>query len=162
VSCGNPGDETTAASSATAAKEASPNASQPAGVRPRDLSAIDGCEVVKSNEVVSLAGAAKLAAPPTKFPAGCMYVLEMPDGAGESYQVSLQDPALDKMLLEQLTPEDKMEKVAGPWDDARIGPEPLGKGIRMIVLRRDLAIEVAGNRRQPMVEIAKLAAARVR
>jgi hypothetical protein len=54
-----------------------------------------------------------------------------------------------------------MRRVEGPWDDGRIGPQPLGGGTRFVAVRGDLGIEVTGDRDEPMIEIAKLAASRV-
>lgn len=54
-----------------------------------------------------------------------------------------------------------MEKVAGPWDDAMIGPQSLGKGIRLIAVAGGVGIEVSGDRNEPIVALAKLAATRV-
>jgi len=134
----------------------------PAAAAERDLSGLQMCEIVKGGEVVKIAGAAKLAAAPTQVPRGCMYVLEKSDGAGEGFNLRVEAASLEAALIDHLTPQEKMEKVAGPWDDARIVPQPLGGGLRLMVLRRgDLGIEVTGKRKEPMIEIARLASSRI-
>lgn len=127
---------------------------------PRDLSAVDGCATVTGQEVVEIAGAAKLASPPAPIPAGCMYVVELNGGAGEGYQFRYDGTGMQKLLIEHLEPAENMRKIEGPWEDARIGPQPLGAGTRMIVVLDALGIELSGDRPEPLIEIAKLAAAR--
>ena len=130
--------------------------------RERDLSSLQMCEIVTGGEVVKIAGAAKLAAAPTQVPRMCMYVVQKSDGAGEGFNLRVEAASMEAMLIDHLTPQEKMEKVAGPWDDARIGPQPLGGGLRLMVLRRgDIGIEVTGKRKEPMIEIAKLASSRI-
>jgi hypothetical protein len=147
VSCGEP--KPAAAAAGSAAPAAAP-----------DLSAVRGCEIVMPAEVVSIAGAAKLATAPTALPAGCLYVVETADGRAESYQFRFDGTGMQRLLIEHLTPEEKMRRIEGPWVDARIGPQPLGGGTRLIVVLGALGIEVTGDRGEPMVEIAKLAATR--
>jgi hypothetical protein len=135
-------------------------AAPPTVASQRDVSGIKGCEVVRGSEVVTIAGGTKLSLPPTANPGGCMYVVEMADGAGESYQFRYDGSGVDRALIEHFTPEESMRRVEGPWDDGRIGPQPLGGGTRFVAVRGDVGIEVTGDREEPMIEIAKLAASR--
>lgn len=126
----------------------------------RDVSGINGCELVRGDEVVRIAGGTKLSLPPTAYPGGCMYVVERADGAAESYQFRYDGTGIDRAMIEHFTPEENMRRVEGPWDEGRIGPQPLGGGTRFLAVRGDLGLEVTGDRAEAMIEIAKLAAAR--
>lgn len=130
--------------------------------RERDLSGLQLCEIVKGAEVVKIAGGAKLAAPATSVPRGCMYVVERPGGGADHFNLRVESASLEAMLIEHLKSEETIEKVSGPWDDARVSRAKLGGGLRLMVLRRgDIGIEVAGERKEAMIEIAKLAASRI-
>lgn len=156
------GKKGAAAPTKPASSAATPTSAAP-GKRERDLSTLQLCEIVKGEEIVKIAGAAKLAAPPAQLPGGCMYVVEKSGGAAEGYNLRIESATMEAMVIDQLKPEDKMDNVPGPWDDARIGKQPLGDGLRLMVLRRnDLGIEVTGARKEPMIEIAKLAATRIK
>ena len=161
VGCGQPSEEAATAAPATSGTAMhGAAAASGAPVVDRDVSGVDGCKLITSPEIVALAGAAKLAAPPTSFPAGCLYVVEMPGGAGESYQFAYQAASLERMLIEHTEPDEHMEKVSGPWDSAMMGPQPLGKGIRLIAVTGGVGIEVSGDRPEPIMALAKLAAER--
>jgi hypothetical protein len=145
-----------ASSGPAKAKSAAPAA------RERDLSGLQLCEIVKGAEVVKIAGGAKLAAPATSVPRGCMYVVERPGGGADHFNLRVESASLEAMLIDHLEPQEQIEKVAGPWDDARLSRAKLGGGLRLMVVRRgDLGIEVAGERKEAMIEIAKLASSRI-
>ena len=87
---------------------------------------------------------------------------ERQGGGADGFNLRVESAKLEALLIDHLTPEEKMEKVPGPWDDARIGKASLGGGLRLMVLRRgDIGIEVAGVRKEAMIEIAKLASSRI-
>src|SRR5688500_15004558 len=83
TSCGGAPDENVPVGTGAdaAAAVAAADSSAPA----HDVSALNGCEIVRGEEVVRIAGATKLSLAPTAYPAGCMYVVEMAGGGGESY-----------------------------------------------------------------------------
>jgi hypothetical protein len=58
---------------------------------------------------------------------------------------------------------EKAERLAGLWDEAYVQPRELGGGFSVVAVRRgDIAVEAWGDRREPAIEIAKLAVSRVR
>ncbi len=154
VGCSSPDDTSTNTEPTAAA------ATRSAPAAARDVSGLKACELVPGAEVVKIAGASKLAAPLTAYPGGCMYVVQMADGAGESYQLRYDGSGLNRLLIEHFTPEENMRAIEGPWEQGFIGPQLLGGGTRFVAVRGDLSVEVTGDRAQPMVEIAKLAVSR--
>jgi hypothetical protein len=145
------------ASSAPAA-----SAPAPAPKKGRAISALRACEIVSDKEVASLAGGKSLVTPTHKGPI-CMYVVELPGGDVESYQLLFQSPDLIEPLLIHLSPAEKGEEIPGLWDEAYLGPEPFGKGLRILAIRRgDAGMEVSGDRREVILGIAKAAASRVK
>jgi hypothetical protein len=151
--------ETPPAKSASGPAKSAPAA--PAA-RERDLSGLQLCEIVKGAEVVKIAGGAKLAAPATSVPRGCMYVVERPGGGADHFNLRVESASLEAIVIDSLTPQEQIEKVAGPWDDARLSRAKLGGGLRLMALRRgDIGIEVAGERKEAMIEIARLASSRI-
>lgn len=125
----------------------------------RDVASLRACEIVKPAEVASIVGGPLLNEPPPGF-ANCAYVIEIA-GRTESYRLMFSEPGVYAVMLEAQTPEEKGERIDGLWDEAYVQPG-MGAGVSVIVLRRgDLALEVKGDRREPALEIARLAASRV-
>jgi len=128
----------------------------------RDLSSLKACEIVTGDEVAKIVGG-KLATPAAAGSRGCMYVIEMPGGAGEGYTLRFEDAAVMEQLLKVQAAGEKGENITGPWDEAWLGKKPLGSGLRLWAVRGgDVAIDVGGDRKEPIIEIAKVAASRLR
>ena len=65
-------------------------------------------------------------------------------------------------LLETQSDAERGESVAGLWDDAYVQPRAPDSGYSLVALRRGkLALEVWGDRKEPVVELAKRAVSRV-
>lgn len=128
----------------------------------RDLTSLKACEIVTGDEVAKIVGG-KLATPPAASGRGCMYVIELPGGAGEGYTLRFEEASVMEQLLKMQTAGEKGENIGGPWDEAWLGKKPLGEGLRLWAVRRgDVAVDVGGERKEPILEIAKLAASRLR
>ncbi len=162
-SCGKSGQE-----SPQQQQSSSPSTRSPAAAA-RNVSAIKACDLVKGDEVIKLAGATKLQVPPAELaigePQGCVYLVLMPGGDSEYFHVSFIPADHASPLLSMMTAEEKGEKVDGPWDEAWYGPYPLGTGKRLFALRSgDYGLEVrnSAGRKEPIVEIARLAVSRVK
>ena len=142
---------------ADAQAQGAPPAKDKAG---RDVSALQACNLVKPAEVAKIVGG-KLATEPSWTGPNCMYVIELAGGT-ESYKVSYQDPAMIEAMLQSMAPEEKGEAVAGQWDEAWFRKSAMGEGFSLLALRHgDLAIEIGGERKDPILEIARLAVSRV-
>lgn len=133
----------------------------PAAAPARDLSALNLCEVIKPDEVAA-AAAGKLATQPSWNGAACMYVIEVPSGT-ESYLISVYPSAPAEALLMVQSPEEKGEKIEGPWSEAWLGERAMGTGFTLTAVRRgDIAIEASGDRREVTLALGKLAGERVK
>jgi len=162
TSCGRsePPQQATASPPPAAAPAApSPDAAASPAVPARDVSTLKACEIVTPQEAATIAGGQLLNEPPAGF-ANCAYVVEV-GGNTESYRLLLTEPGLYTAMLDAQSPAEKGERIDGLWDEAYVQPRTTG-GISVIVLRRgDLALEVSGDRRDPALEIARLAASRL-
>lgn len=142
---------------ATAAPSTAP-AAAPA-TPARDLSALEACEIVPPAEVAAIVGGTLLNEPPRGF-ANCAYVLDA-NGTTESYRIAFSDPAPYVAMLDAQSEAEKGEKLDGIWDEAYVQTQAMADGFSVIVIRRgDLAVEATGPRKEPAVEIARLAASR--
>lgn len=159
TACGNAEQESV--TPAPSVPEPPPQAvAQAASAPARDIAAIEACELVTPAEVASIVGGS-LASETSWTGPNCMYVIELGSGV-ESYQVSYQEPRMIEEMLKVMTPEEKGEPVAGAWDEAWFGTDATGNGFQVLAVRRgQLAISVDGERREPILEIARLAASRV-
>jgi len=127
----------------------------------RDLATVKACEMVKPDEVATLAGGKLLAERPAGY-SFCNYVVEREGGGTESYTLRFVGPDLEEPLLEHLLADQEGEKVAGMLDAAHLGPAPFGDGFQLLAIRHgDVAMEVNGERKAVVLEIAKRAAARL-
>jgi len=125
-----------------------------------DITALQACNIVKPAEVAAIVGGT-LATESTWSGPNCMYVIELGTGV-ESYRVSYQEPGMMAAMLDVMTPEEKGESISGEWDEAWFGKQAIGGGLHLLALRRgELAMEISGERREPVLELARLAAARV-
>lgn len=160
AACGGGGAPESAAPAASTAPSAAPAPEAAAAAKGRDLSALKACEIVIPAEVAAIVGGKLLNEPPPGF-ANCVYVLEA-NGTTESYRIVFSDPAPYVALLATQSDAEKGEPLAGLWDEAYVQKQAMGDGFSVIVLKRgDLALESTGPRKEPAIEIAKLAASRV-
>jgi hypothetical protein len=152
----------------TPAASVAPSASgqppaSPAAAAARDFSAIQACAVVTPEEVAQVTGGTLIAPPDASGPT-CTYVIQVPGGATESYTLFFEPAAAVEGLLGVMSPTERGEAMAGPWDEGWLAPQAMGKGSRLMVLvRGDFAVEVSGPaRRDPLLEIAARAVKRTR
>lgn len=128
----------------------------------RDIASIKACDIVTSEEAGKIIGG-KLLTPPIPGYPHCRYVVEMPDGATEAYQLAFVSASMQESFFEFLAKEGKLEKIAGLWDEAYLGPQEFGEGFRLLVLKRgDVAFEVGGERKEPLLAMAQLVVERVK
>ena len=157
ASCGKDKQEVPPPAPVAPAAPAQPAAAAAGG---QDVSKLQACDIVKPAEVAKIAGGT-LASEPSGSGPNCMYVVEVAN-VTQSYKLSFQPPAPMEELFKVMSPEEKAEQIAGQWDEAWFGKQPMGSGFHLLALRRgDLAIEVSGARKEPILEIATLAASRV-
>jgi hypothetical protein len=129
----------------------------------RDISAIDACTILPNQEVAEIVGGSLATTESSWTGPHCMYVIEVA-GVTEGYVLHYSRAEEMAPVVDFLDDAQKGEPVAGPWQEAYLGPKEFGEGLRMIVLDRgDLALEVSGEaRRDPIVEIARRAYTRVK
>jgi hypothetical protein len=130
---------------------------------PRDLAAIEACTVLPNQEVAEIVGGTLATTESSWTGPHCMYVIDVA-GVTEGYVLHFSRADEMAPVVDFLDDAQKGEPVAGPWQEAYLGPKEFGEGLRMIVLDRgDLALEVSGeSRRDPIVEIARRAYTRVK
>lgn len=125
-----------------------------------DIASLKACEIVTPQEASTIIGGKLLNEPPAGF-SNCAYVVEV-DGTTESYRISFSTPAMQAALLEAQSDAERGELVAGLWDEAYVQPRAPDSGYSLVALQRGkLALEVWGDRKEPLVELARLAASRV-
>jgi len=124
-----------------------------------DIASLRACEIVTPQEAATIIGGKLLNEPPAGF-SNCAYVVEVA-GATESYRISFSAPAMYEALLETQSDAERGESVAGLWDEAYLQPRALGSGYSLVALQRGkLALEVSGDRKEPLIELARLAVSR--
>lgn len=140
-----------------------PAPAQPAASAPaRDIAALRACELVTPAEVATIVGGKLLAEPPAGFPS-CAYVIEV-SGGTESYRVAYSEPGPLQALVDYEIANGAVERLDGLWDLAVVIPRgaETGGGFSAIAIRKgDLAVEAWGERKEPAIEIARLAVSRV-
>lgn len=137
-----------------------PAETAPPAAAARDVAALKACEIVKPEQVATIVGGKLLNEPPAGFP-NCAYVLDV-NGATESYRISFADPGVYTAMLEIQGEAERGEKLDGLWDEAYVQPRAMGDGVSVIVIKRgDLALEASGPRKEPAVEIARLAVSQI-
>jgi hypothetical protein len=127
----------------------------------RDLDTVKACDIVKPDEVAAIAGGKLLAPPPAGY-SFCNYVVERHRGGTESYLLRFAGARLEEPLLDHRLAEGQGEKVGGMLDAAHLGTAPFSGGFQLLAIRHgDVAMEVNGERKEVVLEIAKRAAARL-
>lgn len=154
---------TAPAGTAAATSAAGADVAAPATAAARDIAAIEACTVLPNQEVAEIVGGTLATTESSWTGPHCMYVIEVA-GATEGYVLHFSRAEEMAPVVDFLDDAQKGEPVAGPWQEAYLGPKEFGEGLRMIVLDRgDLALEVSGEaRRDPIVEIARRAYTRVK
>ena len=164
VACGGRGAPDQAAAPA-------PSAQAPASVERGPAAATDGstavdtaslkaCEVVTPQEAATIIGGKLLNEPPAGF-SNCAYVVEV-DGTTESYRISFSAPAMHEAMLETQSVAERGESIAGLWGEAYLQSRAPESGYSLVALQRGrIALEVWGDRQEPLIELAKLAVSRV-
>jgi hypothetical protein len=145
------------------AANTAPGPAQPAASAPaRDISALRACELVTPAEVATIVGGKLLAEPAAGFP-NCSYVIEVGDDT-ESYHVAYSEPGALQAMVDYEIANGAVERLDGLWDLAVVVPRDAetGGGFSAIAIRKgDLAVEAWGERKEPAIEIARLAVSRV-
>lgn len=125
-----------------------------------DIAGLKACEIVTPQEAATIIGGKLLNEPPAGF-SNCAYVVEV-DGTTESYRVNFSAPAMHEALLATQSGAERGESVAGLWDEAYVQSRAPESGYSLVVLQRGrLALEVWGDRQEPLIEIARVAVSRV-
>jgi hypothetical protein len=125
------------------------------------IESLKACEIVTPQEASAIIGGKLLNEPPAGF-SNCAYVVEV-DGVTESYRISFSEPAIYTAMIEAQSGADRGEPVTGLWDEARLQARAADGGYSLVAVQRGkLALEVWGDRREPLVELARLAVSRVR
>jgi hypothetical protein len=122
---------------------------------------IKACEVVTGEEVAALAGATMLVKPGS-VSFFCNYVVEKKEGGVESYQLTFESPDTAKLLLDNISGAKKGEKVDGVLDEAYIGMDAMDSQIELRAVRQGkIGMTVTGDRKEVVLQIAKLAVTRL-
>ena len=164
VACGGKGAPEQAATpalseQAPASVESSPAAAT-TGSSAVDLASLKACEIVTPQEAATIIGGKLLNEPPAGF-SNCAYVVEV-DGTTESYRISFSAPAMHEAMLETQSVAERGESIAGLWGEAYLQSRAPESGYSLVALQRGkLALEVSGDRKEPLIELAKLAVSRV-
>jgi len=125
-----------------------------------DIASLKACEIVTPQEAATIIGGKLLNEPPAGF-SNCAYVVEV-DGTTESYRISFLAPAMHEALLETQSGAERGESVTGLWGEAYIRSRAPDIGYSLVALQRGtLALEVWGDRKEPLIELARLAVSRV-
>jgi len=125
-----------------------------------DIAGLKACEIVTPQEAATIIGGKLL----NESPAGlsnCAYVVEV-DGTTESYRINFSAPAMHEAMLETQSVAERGESIAGLWGEAYLQSRAPESGYSLVALQRGrLALEVWGDRKEPLIELAKLAVSRV-
>ena len=164
VACGGKGAPEQAAAPAPSAQAPASVESSPAaatdGSPAVDTASLKACEIVTPQEAVTIIGGKLLNEPPAGF-SNCAYVVEV-DGTTESYRISFSAPAMHEAMLETQSVAERGESIAGLWGEAYLQSRAPESGYSLVALQRGrLALEVWGDRKEPLIELAKLAVSRV-
>jgi hypothetical protein len=122
---------------------------------------INACEVVTGDEVAALAGA-KLLVKPGSTSFFCNYTVEKLEGGVESYQLTFESPDQAKVILDNISGDEKGEKIEGVLDEAYLGRDAFNTYFELRALRPDkIGMNVTGDRKEVVLQIAKLAVTRL-
>lgn len=161
AACGGRGSQEPA-TTPSGAPSVAPTTQAGTAVPARDISAIKACEIVGPEEVAGIVGGKLLTEPVAGFP-NCSYVIEV-GGGTESYRVAYSEPGALQAMVDYETATGPVERVEGLWDQAVVLPREAetGGGFSAVAIRKgDIAVEVWGERKEPVVEVLRLAASRV-
>ena len=164
VACGGKGAPEQAAAPAPSAQAPASVESSPAAVTAGspavDIAALNACEIVTPQEAATIIGGKLLNEPPVGF-SNCAYVVEV-DGTTESYRISFSAPSMYEAMLETQSVAERGESIAGLWGEAYLQSRAPESGYSLVALQRSkLALEVWGDRKEPLIELARLAVSRV-
>jgi len=164
VACGGKGAPEQAAAPAPSVQVPASVESSPAaatdGSPAVDIASLKACEIVTPQEAATIIGGKLLNEPPAGF-SNCAYVVEV-DGTTESYRISFSAPAMHEAMLETQSVAERGESIAGLWGEAYLQSREPESGYSLVALQRGrLALEVWGDRKEPLIELAKLAVSRV-
>jgi hypothetical protein len=161
ASCGGGSASDDARGGARTSQPPAQEAPRAAAAQGRDVSALKACEVVTPQEAAGIIGGRLLSEPPAGFP-NCAYVVEV-NGTTESYRLVFAEPGLYAATVGLPEFQQKAERLTGLWDEAYVHPREMGEGFSVIAVRRgDIAMEVSGERKEPAIEIAKLAVSQIK
>ena len=164
VACGGKGAPEQAAAPAPSAQAPASVESSPAAVTAGspavDIAALNACEIVTPQEAATIIGGKLLNEPPVGF-SNCAYVVEV-DGTTESYRISFSAPS---MYVDHAR---DAERCGAGRVDCRV----VGRGVPAVartgerLLPGGLAAQQAcargvGDRKEPLIELARLAVSRV-
>lgn len=121
-----------------------------------EISKLNACELVPGATVEKITGG-KLQAQPSNAGPVCIYGIGASDKI-ESYKVMYMPAAPNIEYLKAANPDEKGEKVDGPWKEAWLGKASFGGFHVVAIFNDDIAIEVSGDRKEVLTEIAKTAA----
>jgi hypothetical protein len=125
-----------------------------------DVASLKACGIVTPQEAATIIGGKLLNEPPAGF-SNCAYVVEV-DGTTESYRISFSAPAMHEAMLETQSVAERGESIAGLWGEAYLQSREPESGYSLVALQRGrLALEVWGDRKEPLIELAKLVVSRV-
>jgi len=122
---------------------------------------IKACEIVSGEEVAKFAGG-KMLVKPTAVSFFCSYVVELEGVGTETYQLTFDSAANTELLLEHISGEEKGDKVDGILDEAYLGRDSLNVQYQLRALQKGkLGMNVNGDRKEVVLQIARLAATRL-
>ena len=164
VACGGPSAPEEAAAPAPSAQApdlaANNTAAATTGSTVVDIASLKACEIVTPQEAATIIGGKLLNEPPAGF-SNCAYVVEV-DGTTESYRISFSAPAMHEAMLETQSVAERGESIAGLWGEAYLQSRAPESGYSLVALQRGrLALEVWGDRKEPLIELARRAVLRV-
>lgn len=164
VACGDKSTPEQAAPAATSAQAPTLPESDTSGAMTGspapDIAGLKACEIVTPQEAATIIGGKLLNEPPAGF-ASCAYVVEV-NGTTESYRIIFAAPDMYAAMFEAQSDAERGAPVAGLWDEAYFQPRGMEGGYSLVALQRGkLALEVSGDRKEPLLELAKLAVSRV-
>jgi len=165
AACGGKSAPEQAAPAQAPSAQAPNSAASNAATATADTAALEinnfkACEIVTPQEAATIIGGKLLNEPQVGF-SNCAYVVDV-NGTTESYRVSFSAPEMYAAMFETQTGMEQGEPVAGLWDEAYLRPRAPDSGYSLVAVRRGkLALEVWGDRKEPLVALARLAVSRV-
>ena len=130
----------------------------PAGSSGPDLSSLNVCELVTPEEVAGLAGGTSRDEPNQSSDATfsmCWYELDAAGGAYEYYIVYVESAEMGQLAID-MEAGDIGDPVPGLGDQAYVRFVEDEDQFRLIVIRGDIALDMAGTRAEVLQEIASL------